>query len=76
MSLSELNLPTLRREYMSQGLSQSDLPSNPIKQFELWFTQAQKADIQDPSAMVVASVGHDGQPSARNVLWKRVYFLH
>jgi pyridoxamine 5'-phosphate oxidase len=65
-----MDISQLRREYMSQGLSRKALTVQPIDQFTHWFTQAQTAEILDPNAMVVASVGSDGQPSARNVLLK------
>jgi len=65
-----MDLSELRREYMSQGLRRADLASNPIDQFTHWFTQASQTQILDPNAMVIATVGRDGQPSARNVLLK------
>lgn len=65
-----MDLFTLRREYMSQGLRRTDLADDPISQFSRWFDQAKSTDMLDPNAMVIASVDGDGQPSARNVLLK------
>ena len=65
-----IDIINLRRDYSSEGLHCKDLASNPLDQFTQWFTQAQQAQLLDPNAMVVASVGADGQPSARNVLLK------
>lgn len=65
-----MDLFSLRREYMSQGLRRADLAKDPISQFSQWFDQARNTDMLDPNAMVVASVDTDGQPSARNVLLK------
>jgi len=65
-----MDLFSLRREFMSQGLRRSDLASHPVNQFSHWFDQARKTDMLDPNAMVVATVDADGQPSARNVLLK------
>jgi pyridoxamine 5'-phosphate oxidase len=65
-----MDISQLRREYMSQGLRRRDLADDPVEQFTRWFHQAQQANLLDPNAMVVASVGQDGQPSARNVLLK------
>ena len=70
MSKHPINVADLRREYMSAGLRRADLDSDPVVQFTHWFRQAQDAQLLDPNAMVVASVGHDGQPTARNVLLK------
>jgi len=65
-----MDLFSLRREYMSQGLRRNDLASHPVGQFSHWFDQARQTDMLDPNAMVVATVDSDGQPSARNVLLK------
>jgi len=65
-----MDLFSLRREYMSQGLRRSDLADDPLSQFSHWFDQARDTDMLDPNAMVVATVDLDGQPSARNVLLK------
>jgi pyridoxamine 5'-phosphate oxidase len=65
-----MDIINLRREYSGNGLRRKDLADNPIDQFTHWFKQAQEANLLDPNAMVVASVGEDGQPAARNVLLK------
>lgn len=65
-----MDLFSLRREYMSQGLRRADLASDPVSQFARWFDQARNTDMLDPNAMVVATVNTDGQPSTRNVLLK------
>jgi pyridoxamine 5'-phosphate oxidase len=67
-----MDIVSLRREYTGAGLRRKDLAENPFSQFSHWFKQAQDAGILDPNAMVVATVGSDGQPSARNVLLKGI----
>lgn len=47
-----------------------DLPSDPFERFAALYAQARAAIPVDPNAMVVATVGPDGQPSARVVLLK------
>jgi len=47
-----------------------ELPDDPIERFGVLYEQAKKAIPVDPNAMVVASVGADGRPSARVVLLK------
>jgi pyridoxamine 5'-phosphate oxidase len=47
-----------------------ELPEDPIQRFAALFEQAKKAIPVDPNAMIVASVGDDGRPSARVVLLK------
>jgi len=67
-----MDLESLRREYLFGGLKRENLLSDPIKQFELWLQQAIDLQIYDPTAMVVATVNSDGQPSQRIVLLKHL----
>lgn len=45
-------------------------PDDPLALFARWFEEARESETNDPNAMVVASVGEDGMPSARMVLLK------
>lgn len=65
-----MDLSQFRRDYLLGGLSRKDLDPDPQKQFSTWFEQARKTDIADPTAMILATVGADGQPSQRTVLLK------
>lgn len=60
----------LRKEYTLQGLKETDVDANPFKQFQTWFSQALQAQLPEPNAMTVATIGSDGKPSARIVLLK------
>lgn len=64
-------LPDLRREYSQMHLTERDVLADPIAQFGLWFEQALKAEVNDPNAMSVATVGADGKPTSRIVLIKQ-----
>lgn len=66
-----MDLESLRREYKG-GLRREDLADDPIVQFEDWMQQVLEIGIVDPTAMTVATVGSDGQPSQRIVLLKHV----
>ena len=44
--------------------------NNPIDLFEVWFNEAKKAEINDPNALSLATVGKNGIPSVRMVLLK------
>jgi pyridoxamine 5'-phosphate oxidase len=46
--------------------------ASPFDQFDLWMKEAEKAEINDPNAMVVATATSDGRPSLRTVLLKGV----
>jgi len=65
-----MNIKDLRREYLHDGLEKSGLEKNPLEQFKQWLDQAIKADLLDPTAMSIATVDVNGQPSQRIVLLK------
>lgn len=65
-----MDLESLRREYLHGGLSRDELAADPFDQFSLWMQQAIKLEIADPTAMTIATVSADGQPSQRIVLLK------
>lgn len=67
-----LELEEIRREYLLGGLSRESLDDDPFKQFELWMEQAIASKIPDPTAMTLATVSGDGQPSQRIVLLKHI----
>jgi pyridoxamine 5'-phosphate oxidase len=60
----------LRSDYSLAGLAEKDLARDPFRQFEKWFAEAEAAKIPEPNAMVLATSGRDGRPSARTVLLK------
>lgn len=64
------DLSKMRQEYISKGLHKEDLNENPFKQFELWFNQALEANLIEPNALTLATVGKDLKPSQRTVLLK------
>ena len=64
------NIADLRQDYTLQGLSETDVNSNPFTQFKEWFDQALNAEILEPNAMMVATTTTQGKPSARMVLLK------
>lgn len=51
-------------------LLEADLLADPLDQFALWLQDATAAGQIEPSAMTLATVGSDGRPSARVVLFK------
>lgn len=65
------DIAQLRREYQLAGLDRDGLDGDPFKQFSVWLDQAVKAGVLDPTAMTVATVSPDGQPSQRIVLLKQ-----
>ena len=67
-----MSVADLRKEYMLNGLSESDVDADPIRQFRVWFDQALAAGLAEPNAMTVATATPDGRPSARMLLIKGV----
>jgi pyridoxamine 5'-phosphate oxidase len=67
-----IDLEEMRRDYLQGGLHRKDLAEDPIVQFERWLQQSIDAEIPDPTAMTVATVNADGQPSQRIVLLKHL----
>ncbi len=49
------DLTNLRAEFRENGLNRSELDNDPFKQFSLWFSQAIKSGIVEPSAMSLAT---------------------
>jgi len=64
------DLSKMRQEYSSKGLDIKDLNQNPFEQFELWFQNALEAELIEPNAFTLATVGKDLKPSQRTVLLK------
>ncbi|XLZ69395.1 pyridoxamine 5'-phosphate oxidase [Massilia sp. SR12] len=64
-------LADLRMDYGRASLSEADTQGEPIAQFAKWFNEAMKAQVNEPNAMSVATVGADGRPSSRIVLIKQ-----
>ena len=59
-----------RREYTAGGLNREMLDVCPLRQFEHWLEQSVKAGLEDPTAMVLATVDERGDPWQRIVLLK------
>ena len=60
----------LRKSYERGELDESASHADPLQQFALWMQQALSAELPEPNAMTVATVGADGRPSTRVVLIK------
>jgi pyridoxamine 5'-phosphate oxidase len=66
------DLAALRKHYSLGSLNETEVDRDPIRQFEQWFAHALDAQIPEPNAMTLATVGADGRPSARIVLIKAI----
>ena len=61
----------LRKDYGQASLNEHEVMDDPMLQFTQWFEQALKAEVNEPNAMSVATVGANGRPSSRIVLVKQ-----
>jgi pyridoxamine 5'-phosphate oxidase len=70
MELTKENLQNLRQDYRVASLSERDVATDPILQFNKWFSDAVAAQLYEPNVMTFATADSDGKPSARIVLLK------
>jgi pyridoxamine 5'-phosphate oxidase len=61
----------LRKDYGQAVLDENEVADDPIQQFTRWFEEALKAEVNEPNAMGVSTVGADGRPTSRIVLVKQ-----
>ena len=69
MSISS-SIADLRKSYERAELSEDASHADPLKQFEQWLQEAIAAQVPEPNAMTLATVGPDLRPSTRVVLIK------
>ena len=72
MSKSHLSssIADLRKNYERAELSEDASLADPLRQFDQWLHEAVNAQVHEPNAMTVATVGSDLRPSTRIVLIK------
>ena len=64
------SIAQLRKNYTFGQLSETEVPTNPLSLFQVWFDQAVKAECPEPNSMTLATADTAGNPSARIVLLK------
>jgi pyridoxamine 5'-phosphate oxidase len=68
--MDQKDIENLRQDYNAASLSETDVDTNPMRQFDKWFNEAINYNVHEPNAMTLATATHDGRPSARIVLLK------
>jgi pyridoxamine 5'-phosphate oxidase len=66
------DLASIRTEYTRASLDSKDVDSNPLKQFDKWFSEAVTANVLEANAMNLATISEQGTPTSRIVLLKGV----
>ncbi len=70
MSTTSSSIADLRKSYERAELSEDASQAEPLRQFDQWLTEAIAAEVPEPNAMTLATVGSDLRPSTRVVLVK------
>ena len=65
-----MDLSALRQEYANEPLTINSTEQDPLLQFQHWFSQALRAELVEPNAMVLATVDERARPASRTVLLK------
>jgi pyridoxamine 5'-phosphate oxidase len=65
-------LAGMRVDYQSEAFDVGDLAGTWHEQLAAWMAEAEKAEIPEVNAMVLATAGPEGQPSSRTVLCKGI----
>ncbi|ONM01075.1 Pyridoxine/pyridoxamine 5'-phosphate oxidase 1 chloroplastic [Zea mays] len=67
-----VEISSLRENYISPELLESQVMSDPFDQFLKWFDEAVTAGLREPNAMALTTANKEGKPSSRMVLLKGV----
>jgi pyridoxamine 5'-phosphate oxidase len=68
--MGKLGLDHIRKEYNINSLDEQRVSRDPLEQFTNWFKDAIDSGLDEPTAMFLATVSKEGQPSGRIVLLK------
>ncbi|NBW79332.1 MAG: pyridoxamine 5'-phosphate oxidase [Betaproteobacteria bacterium] len=64
------SIADLRKSYERAELSEEASHADPLQQFDQWLKEALSAELPEPNAMTLATVGSNLRPSTRMVLIK------
>jgi pyridoxamine 5'-phosphate oxidase len=64
------SIADLRKSYERAELDESASQPDPLQQFDQWLNEAIQAEVPEPNAMTLATVGSNLRPSTRVVLIK------
>jgi len=66
------NIADIRKDYQLQSLLETDIAADPFIQFNRWWDDAVKSELDEINAMTLATASLSGTPAARIVLLKSV----
>jgi pyridoxamine 5'-phosphate oxidase len=70
--MTATDIAALRTDYSLKTLDESQVDRDPMKQFGVWMVEAIHAQVPEPTAMSLSTIGPDGRPAGRIVLLKGV----
>jgi len=65
-----MKIAHLRKDYALRRLDETDVDADPSRQFHAWLAEALEAQVPEPTAMTLATVDDECNPSARIMLLK------
>ena len=65
-----MNIADIRKEYQQQSLLENAIEKSPFLQFDKWWKEALRANLEEVNAMTLATASATGLPAARIVLLK------
>ena len=67
-----MSIADIRQSYEKFTLLEKDAKTSPFEQFSVWFDEALRQNVPEPTAMTLATADARGRPSSRIVLLKGV----
>lgn len=64
------NISDMRQLYDRAHLDEEHAHKDAMQQFQQWFDEARAENILEPNAMILSTIGLDGNPESRTVLLK------
>lgn len=64
------SIADIRKDYQLQSLQENEVEAHPMRQFDKWWQDAIRSEIDEVNAMTLATASADGVPSARIMLLK------
>ncbi|MBA42255.1 MAG: pyridoxamine 5'-phosphate oxidase [Flavobacteriaceae bacterium] len=64
------DVSALRKSYSKMSLSKNEVPDEPIKLFDKWFSEIKSSTSLEVNAMTLSTIDNEGYPKGRVVLLK------
>jgi pyridoxamine 5'-phosphate oxidase len=68
----EKELANIRKEYLKGSISVDTMPENPLEALQTWVNQAIESEVEEPTAMNIATISSGKFPNSRVVLLKEI----